>query len=54
MASPQKYECTKCGYKFVPKTKVPERCPYCSNFTVRKVATAQELISSATKRNFDF
>ncbi|MEK6967587.1 MAG: hypothetical protein AABX51_03070 [Nanoarchaeota archaeon] len=41
-----KYECSACGYKFVPKTgKEPRICPYCSKAgSVSAVKGMQDLI----------
>jgi len=41
-----KYECSACGYKFIPKTsRKPRICPYCSKAgTVSPCKGMQDLI----------
>jgi predicted Zn-ribbon and HTH transcriptional regulator len=46
-----RYRCTSCGYKFVPKTsKTPNRCPFCSSFTVKQEESAQDILNEVGKR----
>ncbi|HII71300.1 TPA: hypothetical protein HA265_00930 [Candidatus Woesearchaeota archaeon] len=40
-----KLKCMNCGYKFMPKSRVPTKCPYCDRNSLRKDDTASSLIS---------
>ncbi|MFC1723084.1 hypothetical protein ACFL0V_03015 [Nanoarchaeota archaeon] len=40
-----KLKCYNCGYKFLLKTKIPDRCPYCATVgTVKQSETAQSML----------
>lgn len=49
----QKYECTNCSYKFVPKTdRIPKKCPYCGTPGIRPAAKAQDIVTAAIRKEY--
>jgi rRNA maturation endonuclease Nob1 len=44
-----KLRCMNCNYKFAPKGRVPNMCPFCGSHSLRKDETTMDILAELDK-----